>query len=134
MVWSKRAAHWDSSRTSTGWNCARPPSLRIAAADFSPRTCWMSARITEAPSAAAWRAQAKPMPWAAPVTTMTLFWRRVDMGEREVIVDSLQLKAKATAANGEEFNTEDTERTWSTEGHGEKVKAARERIKERRAL
>jgi hypothetical protein len=56
------------------------------------------------------------------------------MGERELIVDSLQLKAKATAANGEEFNTEDTERTWSTEGHEEKVKAAREGIKERRAL
>jgi len=54
-------------------------SLRIAAADFSPRSCWMSARITEAPSAAAWRAQAKPMPWAAPVMRMTLCWRRLDM-------------------------------------------------------
>jgi len=44
MVSLIRAAHWDSSRTSTGWNWARWPSLRIAAADFSPRSCWMSAR------------------------------------------------------------------------------------------
>jgi len=31
---------------------------------FFAASCWMSARITLAPSAAAWRAQAKPMPWA----------------------------------------------------------------------
>src|SRR6266403_1612252 len=116
MVWSNRVATWGSSRTSTGWKWALPPSLRIVAADFSPRSCWMSARITVAPSAAAWRAQAKPMPWAAPVTRITLFWRRLDMGQE---VDSLRLKAKPKDRKPQEFNTEGTE---STEEHGEKLR------------
>ena len=65
-----------SSPTSTCRAKARPPAARTSSATTSADEASMSAMATMAPSAANFRAEARPMPEPAPVMTADLPFRR----------------------------------------------------------
>ncbi len=67
MAWTCAGSETSAWIASVGW----PVALAISAADLSLASFWISASTTEAPSWAIARAQARPNPWAAPVTSAT---------------------------------------------------------------
>ncbi len=85
---------WAASETSQTCASARPPPSSMAAATARTPSPATSAHSTTAPSAASRSAIARPIPVAAPVTTLTLPCIRTSVLLRRVAASSATLTIK----------------------------------------